>query len=121
MHAGCLMNTISQTELKAKIDRADPFVLVEVLSPVHFQHAHLPGAINMPPERVTELAPQLLHDKQKEVILYCANVNCHASENAAAQLKTLGYVNVRYFPGGKHDWVTAGLPLERSAREVTSQ
>ena len=115
------MNTISRNELKAKIDRADPFVLVETLSPAHFQHAHLPGAINIPPERVTELAPQLLHGKQTEVVLYCANVNCHASENAAAELATLGYENVRYYPGGKHDWVTAGLPLERSAEHTTPQ
>lgn len=116
------MNTISQVELKAKIDRADPFVLVETLSPAHFQHAHLPGAINMPPERVTELAPRLLRDKQMEVVLYCANEKCHASENAAAELATLGYANVRYYPGGRHDWVTAGLPIERGeAPDVTPQ
>jgi rhodanese-related sulfurtransferase len=109
------VNTISRVELKAKIDRADPFVLVETLSPDHFQHAHLPGAINMPPERVPELAPQLLRDKQMEVVLYCASPKCHASENAASELATLGYANVRYYPGGKQDWVTAGLPIERGA------
>lgn len=110
------MDTISRDELKAKIDHGEAFVLMETLSPEHFQHAHLPGAINMPPERVGELAPQLLPDKLSEIVLYCANVQCHASENAAHALTALGYANVRYYPGGKHDWVTAGLPIERVER-----
>lgn len=45
----------------------------------------------------------------------CANEKCHTSESAAAQLASHGYVNVRDYPGGKHDWVTARLPLERGA------
>jgi rhodanese-related sulfurtransferase len=50
-----------------------------------------------------------------EIVFYCANMTCHASENAADELTALGYANVRYYPGGKHDWVTAGLAIERSA------
>lgn len=40
---------------------------------VPYQHAHLPGAINLPPDRVPELAPRLLPDKGAEIIVYCSS------------------------------------------------
>ena len=116
-----VIRCISREDLKAKIDGRETFMLVETLSPEHFQHAHLPGAINLAPDRVAELAPSVLPDKQMEIVAYCANVNCHASENAAAELMELGYTNVRVYPGGKHDWVTAGFPIERGELAPTEQ
>jgi len=31
----------------------------------------LPGALNLPPGKVGEMAPDLLPDKEAEVVLYC--------------------------------------------------
>ena len=67
------MNTISRDELKQKIDRKDNFSLVETLPPVTYYHAHLPGAINLPPDQVSALAPTLLPDKNAEIVVYCAS------------------------------------------------
>ena len=67
------METISREELKGKIDRGESFVLVETLQAVAYQHEHLPGAINLPPDRVRELAPGLLPDKGAEIIVYCSS------------------------------------------------
>ena len=67
------METITREELKGKMDRGETFTLVETLSPVAYEHAHLPGAINLPPDRVRELAPNLLPDKSAEIIVYCAS------------------------------------------------
>ncbi len=63
--------TITRDELKQKIDRGDDFRLVETLAPHAYGHAHLPGAINLPPDKVRELAPGLLPDKSAEIIVYC--------------------------------------------------
>ena len=68
-----MMETISRDELKGKIDRGEDFILIETLPAVAFEHAHLPGAINLPPGQVDELAPQLLPDKSAEIIVYCAS------------------------------------------------
>ncbi len=65
--------TISRNELKLKIDRHDEFLLVETLPETAYHHAHLPGAINLPPERVAELAQTLLPDKHADIVVYCAN------------------------------------------------
>jgi rhodanese-related sulfurtransferase len=68
-----MSDTISRDELKGKIDGGEDFILVETLPSVAYHHAHLPGAINLPPDRVGELAPQLLPDKSAEIVVYCAS------------------------------------------------
>ncbi len=68
-----MVATISRDELKKKIDRGDRLLLVETLPAQTYHHAHLPGAINLPPDRVAELAPQLLRDKGAEIVVYCAS------------------------------------------------
>jgi rhodanese-related sulfurtransferase len=67
------MKTISRDELKQKIDRKDDFVLVEALGKTAYDHAHLPGAINLPSDQVATLAPKLLPDKNADIVVYCAS------------------------------------------------
>ena len=68
-----MIQTISRDELKEKIDRKDRFFLVETLPETAYHHAHLPGAINLPPDQVNKLAPQLLPDKNALIVVYCAS------------------------------------------------
>ena len=68
-----MSDTISRDDLKAKIDRGEEFALVETLPEVTYHHAHLPQAINLPPDRVKELAPRLLPDKSAEIVVYCSS------------------------------------------------
>ena len=44
-------STISTEDLKAKLDRKDPVKVVETLAPERYREAHLPGALNIPPNR----------------------------------------------------------------------
>ena len=67
-----MIATISRDELKEKTERSDKFALVETLPRTSFEHAHLPGAINLPPDKVKELASELLPDKNADIIVYCA-------------------------------------------------
>ena len=38
------------------------------------------------------------------IITYCANSNCIASKNLAERLCSLGFLNVKRFPGGMKEW-----------------
>lgn len=67
--------TISREELKEKLERGDRFTLVETLGEQYYRHTHLPTAINLPPDRVAELAEQILPDKSAEIVVYCAGPN----------------------------------------------
>ena len=68
-----MVNTISREELKQKIDAGGDFKLVETLAETAYHHAHLPGAVNLPPERFAEVVESLLPDKEAEIIVYCSN------------------------------------------------
>jgi len=68
-----MVATISRDELKLKTDRGDKFLLVETLPAATYHHVHLPGAINLPPDQVTQLAPALLPNKAAEIVVYCAS------------------------------------------------
>ena len=68
-----MIATISRDELKLKIDSGEQFVLVETLPAATYHHAHLPAAINLPPDQIKQLAPKLLPNKAADIVVYCAS------------------------------------------------
>ncbi len=66
-----MVANIGRDELRAKMDRGDPVVLLEVLAAQYYRHSHLPGALNLPPGKVAEMAADLIPDKDAEIVLYC--------------------------------------------------
>jgi rhodanese-related sulfurtransferase len=103
---------IGRDELQRRIEAGDDLVLVDALAPMSFARSHLPGAINLPLEWVDERAPRRITDLDMEVVVYCVDADCDSSVLVAERLIELGYRNVRHYPGGKREWVEAGLPLE---------
>jgi rhodanese-related sulfurtransferase len=107
-HIGC-------EELQRKLENREPFVLVDALPPMSYAVSRLPGAVNIPPEQVDELAPRRIPDRESEVVVYCIDPTCDASVLTGRRLVELGYTNVAHYAGGKKDWAQAGLPLEGGA------
>jgi rhodanese-related sulfurtransferase len=89
-----------------------PVHLVEALGPSFYADVRLPGAVNLPPSRVDELASRVLPDRSAPVVVYCSRT-CSNAEETARRLVRLGYRDVRVFAEGKEDWIEAGLPVER--------
>ena len=94
------------------IDEGDDFVLVDALAPMSFARSHLPGAINLPLEWVDERGPRRIPDLDTRIVVYCVDLACDSSVLVGQRLVELGYRNVQHYPGGKKDWIEAGLPLE---------
>ena len=67
--------TISTKELKSKLDRNESLKVVETLAPERYREAHIPGALNIPPDKIKELAPQVLPNKNAEIVTYCTNTH----------------------------------------------
>jgi rhodanese-related sulfurtransferase len=103
---------ISRDELQGKVEAGDRLVIVDALAPMSFARSHLPGAINLPLEWVDDRGPRKIPDLDMEVVVYCVDADCDSSVLVAERLIELGYRNVRHYPGGKREWVEAGLPLE---------
>ena len=107
------MQTITLDELRAKLDAAEEVVLIEALPREYYEEAHLPGALNLPLDRLEELAPRLVPDRDAQVVVYCKDEPCPNSELAARRLGRLRYTNVRDYAAGKAEWIAAGLPVQR--------
>jgi rhodanese-related sulfurtransferase len=100
--------TIARDELVSKLGRGDRFRLVMALNQWAFDAKHIPGSehFNTPDELYASLDPS------EEVVVYCTNVDCHASIALYHELVDRGYRNVRRYAGGLADWEDAGLALE---------
>ena len=105
---------ITREEIRAALDADNDVVIVEALGPMYYDDAHLPGARNLPHDRVDELAAEVLPDKSAFVIVYCSNTACQNSVVASRRLVDLGYTNVHEYVEGKQDWIEAGLPVEQT-------
>ena len=106
------MKTISVEDLKKKIDSKEDFEFVDVLGKDSFEAKHLPGSKNIPVDEIEERAPKELPDKDKEVVVYCANTECHASPTAGHKLEEMGYSNVVDFEAGLAGWEEANYEFE---------
>jgi rhodanese-related sulfurtransferase len=114
-----MIQTMTREQLRAHLENGASLTLAEALPEKYYAAQHLPGAIHLPHDRVRELAPARLPDKDQTIVVYCANVNCRNSHIAAQELTQLGYRNVFVYAAGKQDWIDAGLPTERGEEVVS--
>jgi rhodanese-related sulfurtransferase len=112
--------TITREELHRKLLSATRPTLVEALPEKYYADKHLPGALNLPHDRVDALAPKLLPNRNAEIVVYCASRQCQNSHIAAHRLSVLGYTDVAVYPGGKQDWDEAGLPFESATEPAVT-
>ncbi len=91
---------IEPLEVKAKIDRGDPFVLIDVREPHEYQICRIPYARLIPlgdlPKRVNEL------DSADEIVAHCKSGV--RSAKAVDFLKQAGFKKVRNMKGGILAW-----------------
>ena len=66
-----MVKPISREELKEKVDKGEDLVLVDAMAERYYRHSHLPGALHLPVDNVRERAPELLPDKDAEIVVYC--------------------------------------------------
>jgi len=55
---------------------------------------------------------ELPDDKTKQLVFYCANTECHASDSAAQRAMRVGYTNVAVLRVGIQGWKESGMPTE---------
>lgn len=71
------------------------------------KHGTVPGAVILTSSYKYDLA-QLPEDKSKDLIFYCSNTNCTASDAAAERASTHGYEKVHIMREGIKGWKDAG-------------
>src|SRR3990167_6015918 len=86
------LGSISAEQLKQKIDLNSDITLVNVLNEQVYIDCHIPGSINIPFARLLETVASW--DKDKEIILYCAQSSCDQSDKAYEIMKDLGFLHL---------------------------
>ena len=92
---------ISMDEAVTMMEEETDYIILDVRRPDEFADKHIPNAINVPNETISEdEIPQLL-DKDQIILVYCRSGN--RSKQASKKLAALGYTRVYEF-GGINDW-----------------
>lgn len=102
------IKTIDREELKGKLDRGDDFKLIMAMHEWGYRVAHIPGSLHY--NTVDEAQADL--DLDDEIVVYCTDPACVASQFAYQWLVEAGYTNVRRYEGGLSDWAAAGYELD---------
>ena len=98
---GTTYEQITPAEAKALMDSEEGYIILDVRTPEEFAERHIEGAILIPDYEIGEKAESILTDKEQLILVYCRSGR--RSKNAANELATLGYTNIKEF-GGINDW-----------------
>ena len=99
----------SVDEIKAKLDRGEKFLLVDVREESEYAKDHLPGAIHMSKGIIERDIEERVPNLQAPIVLYCGGG--YRSALAADNLQKMGYTNVLSMDGGIRGWREKGFPL----------
>ena len=92
---------ISQDEAQNMMEQDDGHVIVDVRRQDEYDAGHIPGAILIPNEEISDTQPSELPDLDQIILIYCRSGN--RSKQAAQKLADMGYTNIYEF-GGINTW-----------------
>jgi cysteine synthase/rhodanese-related sulfurtransferase len=90
------------------IEAESPFV-VDVREIDEYAGGHIPEAVNMPLQEMSDYAAFLPEDHEAPILVVCESGN--RSLSGALFLSSLGYRDVRSINGGTRDWLVGGFPI----------
>ena len=92
---------ITAEEAKQIMDNEEGYVILDARTQEEYDQGHIPGAIRISHDEITEKAEEVLTDKDQLILVYCRSGR--RSKIAAEALVELGYTNIKEF-GGIIDW-----------------
>ena len=98
---------IGLDEMLARSGSGD-VVVVDVRPRLEYEAGHLPGAINIPLDDLSQHLSDF--DTDTTIVAYCRGPYCVLAAQAVAQLRDAG-LQAQRLDGGPLEWSAAGLPL----------
>lgn len=109
IHHEFQLNTITMIEAESLLGKEGVYFF-DVNTLELWAEGYLPGAIYFNVKNWKKLLPE---NKDTQMIFYCANRLCNASEIAARAAMRLGYTNVRQMPDGIYGWRLSNRVTEK--------
>lgn len=104
-------DAVDTDELLRRLQRGDVAIL-DVRPSVEYAGGHLPGAIHIPLEELSDRLGELPHGR--EIVAYCRGQYCVMAHDAVRLLNARG-LQARRATDGLLEWRLAGLPVESGA------
>ena len=92
---------ITAKQAKEIMDSQENYIILDTRTQEEYEEGHIPGAILIPYDEITQKAETILTDKNQLILVYCRSGR--RSKLASQDLVKLGYTNIREF-GGIIDW-----------------
>ena len=105
---------ITPSTLQALLGEAGLRVF-DVNSLQSWQHARVPGARHLDPQRFTRA--DLPADVQTRLVFYCSNFFCAKAPQAARRARAMGFEQVHVLATGISGWLAANAPAQSGAGE----
>lgn len=100
-------------ELIERINSKEAFILIDILTGIHFEKVHIPGSRSACVFEVSfiEQVQAITRDKTTEVVLYGSSGRSMDALSAAVKLQREGYKNIKILNGGLEAWRSQGFEL----------
>jgi rhodanese-related sulfurtransferase len=98
-------------EVKAKLDRKEKFLLIDVREESEYAADHLPGAVHLGKGIIERDVEARVPDPNTPMVLYCGGG--FRSALAADNLQKMGYTQVLSMDGGIRSWREKGFALTK--------
>ena len=92
---------ITAQQAKEIMDTQEGYIILDTRTQEEYDEGHIPGAILIPYDEITEKEEGILTDKDQLILVYCRSGR--RSKIAAEALEKMGYTNIKEF-GGIIDW-----------------
>jgi len=103
--------TVTRDSLHQAMEQGDKMLILDVRSRNEFDSGHVPGAVNVPHDRVMSAPDEVSDDKTKRIVVYCERGP--RALMAQSSLLKAGFTNVEHLSGDMSGWRSSGLPVEK--------
>ncbi len=102
---------VSIDDVKARLDRGEKFLLLDVREDSEYANDHLPGAIHLGKGIIERDIEERVPALDTPLVLYCGGG--YRSALAADNLQKMGYTKALSMDGGIRGWREKHFPLTR--------
>ena len=92
---------VDMAEAIRMMNEKSGYIILDVRTPEEYADRHIPGAVNVPNETISDAEIPQLPDKDQLILVYCRSGN--RSKQAAEKLAAQGYRSIVEF-GGINSW-----------------
>ncbi len=102
---------ITRDAMQEALERGEKMLLLDVRSPAEFSSGHVPGAVNVPHDRVLSAPDEVSSNKSERIVVYCERGP--RALMAQRALTKAGFTNVVHLMGDMSGWRSSGLSVEK--------